>query len=57
MRYLKPAAILFAVLCVGYYSYKLLTQIPAKNVEDAQSFIQALDRQQKSLVDDQDKFY
>ncbi|MFT6841067.1 MAG: hypothetical protein ACJAWK_001842 [Candidatus Azotimanducaceae bacterium] len=56
MRYLKPAAILFAVLCVGYYSYKLLTQIPAKNVEDAQSFIQALDRQQQSLVDDQDKF-
>ncbi|MDA9298488.1 hypothetical protein N9Q31_06035 [Pseudomonadales bacterium] len=56
MRYLKPAAIFFGVLFVGYFSYKILTQIPARNFEDAQAFIQSLDRQQKALVIEQDKF-
>ena len=56
MRYLKPAAIFLAVLFVGYFSYTILTQIPARNFEDAQAFIQSLDREQKSLVIEQDKF-
>ena len=56
MRYLKPAALFFVVLFVGYFSYKILTQLPARNFEDAQAFIQSLDRQQKSLIIDQGKF-
>lgn len=56
MKYFKPAAILLAVSLIGYFSYKLLTKIPENNVEDAKVFIQALDRQKKSLGNEKNKF-
>lgn len=56
MRHIKITVVVLGLLFVGYFGYKLITQIPENNVEDAKLFSQMLGRQEKSLLNEKNKF-